>query len=110
FECIFFTSQIKKVNGLYHVEISYTLPPGFTDPACGWEIEYLQNGNVVNKFTYANLPTGGIIKIPCANVSGLLYIRAQLCNGRVKVCHGNDVAYFPEPPCVPMTGVTIDIE
>lgn len=110
FECISFTSQMKKVNGLYHVEISYTLPPGFTNPACGWEIEYLQNGKTVNKFTYSSLPTGGIIKIPCANVSGLLYIRALLCNGRVKVCHGNDVAYFPDPPCVPMTGVTIDIE
>lgn len=110
FTCISFTSQMKKVNGLYHVEVTYTLPPGFTNPTCGWEVEFLQNGNTVNKFTYTALPTGGVIKIPCANVSGLLYIRAQLCNGRVKVCHGNDVGYIPEPPCVPMSDVNISVE
>lgn len=89
---------------------TYTLPPGFTDPACGWEVEFIQGTSTVNKYTYANLPAGGVFKIPCSNVSGLLYIRAQLCNGRVKVCHGNDVAHFPDPPCVPMSGVSISFE
>lgn len=110
FECIGFVSQMKKVNGLYHVEVTYTLPPGFTDPPCGWEVEFIQGTATVNKYTYTNLPAGGVFKIPCTNVSGLLYIRAQLCNGRVKVCHGNDVAHFPDPPCVPMSGVSISFE
>ena len=109
YDCLTFASQMQKQNGLYHVEVTYTLPPGFTDPACGWEIEYVQNG-VYNKFTYANLPVSGIIKIPCANLSGILYIRALMCNGRVKECHSNDVAYYPDPPCVPISGVVITFE
>lgn len=110
YECISFASEMKKINGVYLVEITYTLPPGFTDPVCGWEVELIQNGSTTNKFTYATLPVSGVIKIPCANIAGLLYIRANMCNGRIKNCHGNDVAHFPDPPCVPMTGVVITVE
>lgn len=108
YDCITFASEMKKVNNLYHIEIAYTLPPGHTDPACGWEVEYIQN-STSNKFTYANLPASGIIKIPCPNVAAILYVRALMCNNRVKQCHVNDVANFINPPCVPFSGVTINI-
>ena len=108
YECISFASEMKNVNGLYHIEITYTLPPGHTDPACGWEVEYLQNGNS-SKFTYSSLPGSGIIKISCPNVAAILYVRANMCNGRTKVCHVNDVEHFTNPPCVPFSGVSIFI-
>lgn len=109
YECITFASEMKKVGSLYHIEITYTLPPGHTDPACGWEVEYIQNG-MSSKFTYTNLPASGIIKIPCQNIGTVLYIRALLCNGRSKDCHVNDVQAFNDPPCQPFSNVVITID
>ncbi len=106
YECITFASEMKKVGSLYHIEITYTLPPGHTDPACGWEVEYIQNGTS-SKFTYTNLPASGIIKIPCQNIGAVLYVRALLCNGRSKDCHVNDVQAFNDPPCVAFTNVVV---
>lgn len=109
YDCISFASEMKKVNGLFHIEVTYTLPPGHTDPACGWEIEYILNGNA-QKFTLATLPAGGVIKIPCTNDPGIIYVRALMCNGRTKICHSNDITNFPTPPCVPFSNVVITID
>jgi hypothetical protein len=108
YECITFASEMKKVNGLYHIEVSYTLPGGFTDPACGWEVVYHQN-SVTQKFTLATLPTSGVIKIPCQNYLSFITIRAQMCNGRNKECYSADVLDINEPPCIPMSGVVFSI-
>lgn len=109
YECISFASEMKKVNGLYHIEITYTLPMGHTDPPCGWEFVYLPNGGTAQKFTMAALPATGIVKIPCLNLATSLYIRALMCNGHTKDCHVNDVTNFPDPPCVPFSGVSMSI-
>lgn len=109
YDCISFASEMKQVNGLYHIEITYTLPGGYTDPPCGWEFEYTPSAASPLKFTMSALPVSGIIKIPCQNVSTSLYIRALMCNGRTKNCHANDVTNFPDPPCVPFSSVSMNI-
>lgn len=108
YECISFNSEMKKVNGLYHIEVTYTLPGGHTDPSCGWEIEWSQNGNT-NVVPYATLPASGIIKIPCTNDVAVLYVRAKMCNGKTKNCHVADITNFPDPPCQPFSNVTVQI-
>lgn len=108
YDCIEFESEMKQDGSLYYIEVTYALPGGFTDPACGWEVEYIQNGNS-SKFTYVHLPASGVIKIPCPNIAAILYVRALLCNGRTKECHVNDVQHFTIPPCEPMSGVTMSI-
>lgn len=108
FDCISFNAEMKEVNKLYHFEVTYTLPPGFTDPACGWEVEYTQ-GNNTQTFTMANLPVSGIIRIPCQNLPGIVKVKANLCNGRVKECYAGDITNFPDPPCQPFTNVQMNI-
>lgn len=107
YQCITFSSQMKEVNGMYHIEVTYTLPGGHTDPSCGWEIEYIQNSS--SKFTLPALPVSGIIKIPVPNQSTVLYIRANMCNGRKKDCHSADVSPVADPPCLNISNVQASI-
>lgn len=108
YDCISFSSIMKEDNNLFYVELTYTLPPSHTDPACGWEIEYTQ-GNNTQSFTMATLPVSGVIKIPCNNVLSTILVKAQMCNGRTKNCHENDIAAIFKPACTPMSNVQMNI-
>lgn len=103
FECISFASTMVKVNGLYYLDITYALPPGYTDPPCGWEIKYYPYNGPALTLPYAALPTSGQIRVLVQNTSGSLYITANLCNGKTKQCHVNDITSIPDAPCEPMT-------
>lgn len=109
YECISFNSELVEDNGLYYIAITYTLPPGYTDPPCGWEVQWTPAGGSTQTIKYNALSASGIIKIPTANVGGILYVQAQLCNGRTKQCHVNDLIMIPDPPCNGMTGLTANI-
>ena len=109
YECITFNSQMVDVNGLYHIELTYTLPSGFTNPACGWEITWQPVHGATSKIPYTSLPTSGIIKIPTQNDGGVLRIHAQMCNGRTKQCHVNDIVKISPPPCNSMTNLSAHI-
>ncbi len=98
YSCISFGSQIVKTGTLYYLQITYTLPGGFTNPACGWDITYVQNG-ITTTNTYTTLPTSGIIKIPVTNTAMAVYVRANMCNGNKKDCHQADVSPVAPPPC-----------
>lgn len=108
YTCISFNSEMKEVNGLYHIEITYTIPGGHTDPSCGWEVVWIQNGKM-NTVPFSNLPGSGIIKIPCQNLSAVLYIKAKMCSGKVKDCHSADVSAIPDPPCINMSNIQMII-
>lgn len=109
YQCISFNSQLVEVAGLYHIEVTYTLPQVFTDPNCGWEIEWLPVNGAASKIPYTALPTSGIIKIPTANDGGVFRINALMCNGRSKQCHVNDILKISAPPCTSMTNLNADI-
>lgn len=95
FTCIDFTVLLViETNGLTYLQISYSLPPGFTDPPCGWTIVY--NGNVVN---YAALPASPI-KILAPNVSTQVQIIANNCNSNQRACYTDTVAPAI-PTCTP---------
>lgn len=101
YNCISFNSQIVNQGSLHYLQITYTLPGGFTNPPCGWEITYQQGSNKVT-VPYATLPTGGMIKLQVPNQSLILTVTANLCNGNKKQCYAADVTGIPTPPCVPM--------
>lgn len=109
YECITFDSELVENNGLYYIEITYTLPPGYTDPPCGWEVQWTPSGGTTQTIKYNALSLSGIIKIPAANTGGVLYVQAQLCNGRTMQCHVNDLVAIPDPPCIGMTNLTASI-
>ena len=103
FTCIDFTvTLVLEANGLTYLQISYSLPGGWIDPACGWDIVY--NGNTVH---YAALPASPI-KILVPNVTTQVQIVADGCNGNKKLCYTGTV-----PPAIPtctptfFTGYTI---
>lgn len=110
FSCISFNSELIEDNGLYYIELTYMLPGGFTDPACGWEIEWSPVGySTSSKIPYAHLPTSGIIKIPTQNMNGVLRVRALQCDGKEKECHVNDIIAITPPPCQPITNKNMQI-
>lgn len=109
YECITFSSQLVEDNGVYYIEVTYTLPVGYTDPPCGWEVEWQPAGGAAQTIKYNALSASGIIKIQTANTGGVLYVQAQLCNGRTKQCHVNDLVAIPDPPCTGMTGLAATI-
>lgn len=99
---ITFNGQIvKPTAATQEMHISYTKLSGYADPSCGWRVVYIQNGN-----TYTYIPTltgtSGTIKISLGSTNGLvLYMEADLCNGKTKRCHVQDVLYSA-PPCTPI--------
>lgn len=95
FTCIDFTvGLVVETNGLIYLQISYSLPGGFTNPPCGWTIVY--NGNVAN---YAALPASPI-KILAPNVTTQVQIIANSCNSNQRACYTGTI-----PPatvtCIP---------
>lgn len=102
YECIDFSAVLVQIGALFYLDISYTLPPGHTDPACGWEIEYRPFNNPVQKVHYNTLPASGKFSILTSRDGGVLYIRANQCNGKVKDCYSADVTGVSEAPCEPL--------
>ncbi len=103
FTCISFAASIVQNGALYYAQITYTLPPGFVNPACGWNIELTQGSTPTVSIPYATLPPGGVIKIPVQNVGGVVRIKANLCGGTIKMCSERDLT-----PVVPVcTSLTI---
>lgn len=102
YDCIGFDHELVPENKLVYLELTYTLPLGHTAPPCGWELEYTDpNGTVV--IPYSTLPPSGKIRLKVPNVTGIIKMKALLCNGKSKVCYVDDVTpvYVP-PPCIPM--------
>lgn len=110
FQCISFSSQLVENDGLYHIELTYTLPGGYTDPACGWEVDWLPAGSASSSIIpYAALPVSGTIKIPTQNIGGVLRVRALQCGGNDKECHVNDITQIAIPPCQPIINSNMSI-
>lgn len=107
FTCIDFDAEIVQTGSLYQMHITYTLPGGFTNPPCGWDI-ILQTSTGVQKIPYASLPVGGIIKLSVANVATLVRMRANLCDGNYKYCYDEDVSPVV-PTCTPLTIVKAEL-
>lgn len=95
----FSVQLIQDPNTLYYIELSYT--PGAVPP-CGWEIEYTQQGQMTQFISYTTLPLSGLIRIPVNNISGVITVRALLCNGASTICFESDFNAVILPPCVPI--------
>lgn len=110
YDCIAFNSQLVHNNGIVQLEITYTIPGGHTDPACGWEIEYVDvNFNTVT-IPYTTLPASGKISLTVKNVYGTVRVYALLCNDKKKQCYAGDVVPIViPPPCIPMSSVVINL-
>jgi hypothetical protein len=104
YDCIDFTAEIVQNGSLYNLVISYTLPGGFADPGCGWDIIILQSGNTTT-IPYATLSVSGTITIPVSNTVLNLKIRANQCNGNYKYCFDGEVP-AAEPDCTPMSAIS----
>lgn len=99
FSCITFDAEIVAAGSQFNLEITYTLPGGFTNPPCGWTIQAI--GNTTNKsINYTTLPASPI-KIPVANEGLLVRVIANLCNGKTQTCYEGDVLQIPAP-CIPI--------
>lgn len=101
FSCISFTAEIIKQGSLYYLDVAWTLPGGYSAPACGWELVF-QQGATTTKVPYATLPVSGNIKLLTTNNAGLFYMQANLCNGNTKQCSLSDVSAISDPPCTPL--------
>lgn len=103
-ECIDFTVEIvERDNGLFALEIDYSLPSPIYNPPCGWQI--IHNGGTV---TYPTLPTPPIY-IPTTNVSQQVRIISNGCGSNVKECFNEDVPPA-EVTCTPMDITAVSVE
>jgi hypothetical protein len=100
FSCIDFSATLVQVNSLYLLRLAYTLPGGFTNPPCGWDI-IITTPTSMQTIPYAVLPPTGPIKIAVSNVVMHVKVRANLCDGSYKYCFDDDVAALV-PSCTPM--------
>lgn len=106
FECLDFEAEIVQAGSQYNLEISYTLPGGFVNPPCGWQVQII--GNTTNKtINYTTLPASPI-KIPVANEGLLVRVIANLCDGKTQTCYEGDVSGIPTP-CIPITMGTVSL-
>lgn len=100
FSCIDFAASIQKAGTGYIVHVTYSLPPGFTDPPCGWDFVYTLNG-VDTPIHYATLPNTGVINISLPSNSSIVFkVVANLCNGKTTNCYVGDLSKINDP-CVP---------
>lgn len=95
----FSVDLIQDTNGLFYIQLTFIAG---TNPPCGWEIEYTQNGQATQIIPYATLPVNGLIKIPVNNIGGDIIVRALLCNGQSTICYESDFEAVIPPPCVPI--------
>ncbi|MBS1771508.1 MAG: hypothetical protein JST82_01520 [Bacteroidetes bacterium] len=102
FSCLSFSASMIQSGSLYYIQITYTLPPGYTNPACGWEMVYEHGTSIVNN-TYPVLPSSPIL-IPVANQSYKLTIYGNICNGNKTKCGQFDISPISPPPC---TGIHV---
>lgn len=98
YNCITFTAAIAQAGKFYNLNIGYTLPPGFTNPACGWDV--IITDNIGTKTThYAALPAGGIsLSVP--NVAMVVRMQANMCNNKTKYCYQGDISPVIAPTCI----------
>jgi len=100
FTCLMFDAEIVAAGSQHNLEIGYTLPGGYVQPPCGWQVQAI--GNTTNKvINYTTLPAPPI-KIPVANEGLLVRVIANLCNGKTQTCYEGDVTGIPAP-CLPLT-------
>jgi hypothetical protein len=106
FTCLIFATAIVQAGSQHNLEIDYTLPGGYVQPPCGWQVQVI--GNTTNKtINYTTLPASPI-KIPVANEGLLVRVIANLCDGKTQVCYEGDVLSIPEP-CVPITVSSVTV-
>lgn len=101
-----FSAQMIKVGTIYNLEVSYAKNAGYTAPACGWQIVYIQNSTTYN-YTLTSLPLpSGSIKIPLLNNNGVLVrVFSDMCSSKTKMCYEQDVTK-PMETCTNMTLVS----
>lgn len=106
FECLTFT--VTQEESPYRLKIEYTLPGGYVQPACGWNIGYQDVSGGVGVGGFANvafnpLPASPIyINIPGALRDLNVRFTANQCDGVAEICQ-EGIIPAPEPaPCIPM--------
>ncbi len=107
FSCIDFTVTLAQSGSVYNLNIAYTLPGGFTNPPCGWDVIITDNTGT-KTIPYATLPMGGIT-LSVNNLAMVVKVRANLCNGDYKYCYQGDISPIAPPPCVPLKLTGIDM-
>lgn len=107
FDCIDFDTTLVQSGSLYRLDITYTLPGGFTNPACGWDI-IVTDATGTKTIPYSTLPVSGTISVAVSNIAMLVRVRANLCNGDYKYCHEEDVSPIA-PSCTPMVVTKADM-
>ncbi len=100
--CVTFVPVLVKQGSLFYLEITWTLPPGYTAPACGWELVFTQTDGTITKQSYSTLPSGGKISLAVKNLAGVLSLNPNLCSGNIKDCPKYDVLAIATP-CTPIT-------
>lgn len=109
FTCLDFEAEIIQVGTQYILRITYTQTSPPTNPACGWDIIFSQQGTAATTVPYATLPLSGQIDLTLPqNGDVALIIRANLCNGNYQNCFDDDVI-APSAACTPFTNVTAQI-
>jgi len=107
FSCIDFTATLLQSGSVYNLKLNYTLPTGFTNPPCGWDV--IITGNTGTKtIPYTTLPPGGSITIAVNNVAMAVRVCANLCGDNFKYCYQGDISPV-SPPCTPLTIISPDI-
>jgi hypothetical protein len=107
YSCIDFTAALSQTGSLFKLTISYTLPGGFTNPPCGWDI-IITDSTGTKTIPYASLPVGGIV-LSVNNTAMTVKMRANLCYGDYKYCYQGDISPIPPPPCTPLKLVALDL-
>lgn len=105
FECLTFT--VTQEASPYRLKIEFTVPGGYTHPACGWSIGYqdVSGGVGVGGFANTNFPTLPAspiyINIPGALRDLNVRITANHCDN-AEICQESIAPKPAIPPCVPM--------
>jgi hypothetical protein len=108
FLCPTFTVTMGKNPNV--LNISYTLPLGYTAPACGYKIKYKLPLNAGYAYaTYATLPTSPFkLLIPSAIAMDVTIV-ADLCGGGTIQCFNGDITPPADPACTPMSAFGFNV-
>jgi hypothetical protein len=107
FECIDFDATLAQTGSLYQLNITYTIPGGFTNATCGWDI-IVTDATGTKTIPYSVLPVSGAITLAVQNLAMHVQVRANLCNGNYKMCFEDDISPIV-PACTPLIIVKAEV-
>lgn len=111
FECLDFT--VTQEASPYRIKVEFTVPGGYAQPACGWNIGYRDVSGGVGTGGFANanfttLTTSPVyINVPAPLRDLNVRITANNCDGEATICYDEIVAKPVIPPCVSMPFVEL---